>query len=279
METKSYLKIARSLNTRGIRTARGKLWENRTIEYIIRNPAYIGKIRTGTSFNGGRDYYGENVKVIDGVHPAIISEETYNSAQKIVKKLKDTFPKNTHNVSKPYFLHGILKCSACGSNLTYSPKTESFQCWKYCHGMCNESHYISRALAEESIYNAILSDFTQFKFDIVNFREDTESQKVSKKITQSITAESAKLFRIREAYENGVYTLSEFSESKSKIDRRIAELKEQLDSLASPKVFSPQKFAEENRKFFRTAFDQTVSIEERNSVSYTHLTLPTILSV
>ena len=37
--------IAQSLNALDIRTSRGGLWENRTVEYILRNPVYIGKIR------------------------------------------------------------------------------------------------------------------------------------------------------------------------------------------------------------------------------------------
>ena len=37
--------IAKWLNDMGVRTHRGNRFENRTIEYILRNPVYIGKMR------------------------------------------------------------------------------------------------------------------------------------------------------------------------------------------------------------------------------------------
>ena len=54
--------IARNLNAIGIKTKRGKLWENRTVKYILHNPVYIGKIRwnpeeiTGLNYDHGKNY-------------------------------------------------------------------------------------------------------------------------------------------------------------------------------------------------------------------------------
>ena len=41
--------IARELNAMGVRTHRGNPFENRTVEYILRNPVYIGKLRWNPS--------------------------------------------------------------------------------------------------------------------------------------------------------------------------------------------------------------------------------------
>ena len=60
--------IAISLGQRGIRTKRGKLPENRWIDYILWNPAYIGKIRwtpDGLRAVSKRDYTNKNIDIID----------------------------------------------------------------------------------------------------------------------------------------------------------------------------------------------------------------------
>ena len=62
--------IAISLGQRGIRTKRGNMPENRWVDYILWNPAYIGKIRWTSDGDGElrkqRNFRSDKIKPIDG---------------------------------------------------------------------------------------------------------------------------------------------------------------------------------------------------------------------
>ena len=46
-KTKGVISIVKSLNSRGVKTKRGKTFNYDAVRYIINNPIYIGKIRWG----------------------------------------------------------------------------------------------------------------------------------------------------------------------------------------------------------------------------------------
>lgn len=75
-----YIEIARMMNERGVRTKYGNLWENRTVEYLIRNPVYAGKLRFSKKGRIRRDYGNENMQVVDGKHQPIVSQELFEAA-------------------------------------------------------------------------------------------------------------------------------------------------------------------------------------------------------
>ncbi|WP_312942484.1 recombinase family protein, partial [Oscillibacter sp.] len=60
--------IAKWLNSIGVRTHRGNLFENRTVEYILRNPVYIGKLRWNPSGITRRDFTDPDIVLADGKH-------------------------------------------------------------------------------------------------------------------------------------------------------------------------------------------------------------------
>ena len=74
-----------------IPTRKGGDWTDSTIRDILSNPVYIGKIRWNARPQIKRMINGEMVKerpraedpiIVDGLHPAIIDEETFYLAQK-----------------------------------------------------------------------------------------------------------------------------------------------------------------------------------------------------
>ena len=50
-----FYSIARWLNSMGVKTHRGSTFANRTVEYILRNPVYIGKLRWNPAGRSRRD--------------------------------------------------------------------------------------------------------------------------------------------------------------------------------------------------------------------------------
>ena len=250
-------RIAQNLNDLKIKTARGSLWENRTIEYILRNPVYIGKIRWNPKRKTRRNYDDPDIMIVDGRHEAIISEEIFNKVQELldINKMKHLSHIRSA-VNEEYMLHGLLKCSNCGATLTMAVKSTSLQCINYVHGKCKVSHSITIKKANEMVINSIEQTFKtgKFKLDVKNINKNiTEKSEIN--INALIQKEEHKLRRIKEAFEDGAYTLDEYKESKELIGTQIKKLKKH--------TVKPQNIEKELRKKLIEKY-KNISVQLRN---------------
>lgn len=220
----SLIQIARQLNDLGIKTTRGGLWENRTVDYILQNPVYIGKIRWNPKRRTRRNFDDEDILIVDGTHEPIIDTATFNKVQEKREQLRKSHKRYTHEITDVYMLHGLVKCSNCGASLCAAVKGKSLQCIKYTHGKCNVSH----SIVIEKLNKLVIASIEQ-AFNTGCFNLTVKSKKAPEQINISalIEKEEIKLRRVKEAYENGVYTLDEFKNSKQIIESQIARLREQ----------------------------------------------------
>lgn len=115
IEKKSLLEVARIMNERGHRTKAhkdkrkvfgGVEFKNTNIQWVLNNVVYAGKVK----------YDG---KIYPGLHEAIVSEETFNQAQAILKqnvRVRGT----SKNRKFPGLLSGLFRCAPCGTSMTHS---------------------------------------------------------------------------------------------------------------------------------------------------------------
>ncbi len=117
--------IARTLDAIGARPHRSDKFCRNSVFKIIRNPTYIGKVvwnqkshvRKGAKGNPKHiTTYNTRDKwtIVDGLHPAIVTEEQYNKAQDIARS-RYIPPSNNGTVKSP--LAGLIRCGQCGMNL------------------------------------------------------------------------------------------------------------------------------------------------------------------
>ena len=127
-------KIVRKLNGMRIESALGSDWTPASIQGILTNPVYIGKIRwngrkTVKTIQNGQVVKArprsKDVLVCDGMHPAIISDNLYNSAQEIRQKNPPRPISIKNTVHNP--LAGIAYCSKCGRAMIRRPYQKSGQ--------------------------------------------------------------------------------------------------------------------------------------------------------
>jgi DNA invertase Pin-like site-specific DNA recombinase len=222
--------IARELNAIGIRTTKGNYWENRTVEYILYNPVYIGKIRWNPKGKTRRNYDDKNIMIVDGQHEPIIDTAVFNDVQKKLADTKKMYrPYQTDRKNgKEFMLKGLVKCSNCGSTLAMGA-SGSLQCVKYAHSKCNVSHSIAISKLNNMVIMAIEQVFLTGNFDLVS-RQPVTNKPDSINIDLLIEREQAKLKRIKEAYEEGVYNLAEFKHSKEIVNNHIANLLKQKNA-------------------------------------------------
>nr|WP_316615274.1 recombinase family protein [uncultured Ruminococcus sp.] len=262
------LQIAHKINDMGIRTTRGNLWENRTIDYILRNPVYIGKIRWNPNGRTCRNYDDPNIMVVDGQHEPIINEDSFNKVQAIYEVNQKKHARYAHNTGKKYMymLHGLVKCSDCGASLSMSARGKGLQCIKYTKGQCKVSHHISITKINKKVIEYIDGAFKTGVFDIKVKNTSPQSEPTEIDIEALIQKEQLKYERIKEAFESGVYTVEELRESKSQINERIHALRAQAIRPQQSKKELKRKLIDENKNTIRTLRDPSVSEAEKNEL-------------
>ena len=222
------LEIAKELNTMGIRTKYGNKWENRGVEYVLRNVVYTGKLTWTPVKSKTRDYKNEATIITQGKHEPIIEQEIFDKVQKMILEKKKLFPKHSRQSSNEFMLKGFLKCSNCGGALVYA-LNDRVQCNRYSKGTCEVSHSASLIKLNASVINALKSDLETQNFNIYNIKS-AEEQKGSDITPMLIEKEKKKRERIKEAYAAGIDTLEEYRSNKEKILKAIEELEKNKKS-------------------------------------------------
>ena len=257
--------IARKVNAMGVRTHRGNQFENRTVDYILNNPVYIGKIRWNPTGHTNRDFKNENLIIKKGTHEAIISDELWNKTQALNNDAKRKYKKHQRETDEPsHIFQGIIKCSRCGSTLVYT--AGGIQCHLYSKGRCDTSHYISIKKIENIVLNKIQEDFATGNINIVPRTPENINQ--NNFILKRIEREEQKLVRIKQAFEKGIDTLEEYAENKKRIQDEISSLKLQLTSDAyTVEPHALQKnFLQKYSDLILKLRDDKVSISDKNRI-------------
>lgn len=226
--------IAKELNAMGIRTHRGNPFENRTVEYILRNPVYIGKLRWNPSGRTRRDFFNENIIVADGEHEPLVSVETWDDAQVRLDAVKKQWGYKARPTSElKGWTSGIVRCASCGSTLIFS-KPHYYKCNNYVRGRCKHSQHIRADALEEAIIARLAKDVTStspvaYNITYTNASGGHELARLEATLKQL----RVKRGRLQEAYLAGVLDLNDFSSAKAGIEQTISETEAQLKGITA----------------------------------------------
>ena len=225
--------IAVSLGQRGIRTKRGNMPENRWVEYILWNPAYIGKIRwtpDGSKVVSKRDYTNENIMLIDGNWQPLISKELWDKVQEMLMAQKLAYSKYAKRQQPiEYMLKGLVRCSACGATLAMSAvissknKTRTMQCCNYSRASCHTSHSITVPKLETAFIQGLRQAVKDKEFTITPVKKKTDTPAID--YDKLIAIEEKMLVRAKAAYLAEVDTIEQYAQNKAEITKRIEQLK------------------------------------------------------
>lgn len=212
--------VSRYLNNNGILTRNGNKWERRSIEYILRNPFYTGKIRWnyGTHKGVRRENPESEWIIVDGSHDPIIEKELFDKAQEKLLSIKRPTGRR-ERIAIQHWLSGILRCEKCGASINYHRAIESrgqsafFTCRKYHANACDSTQYTTVQSMELKFFAGFLAAIENDSYEIsksttvIDFEKDyleEELKKINKKEE-----------RIKEAYRDGIDTLEEYKSNKA----------------------------------------------------------------
>ena len=224
--------IAKELNAMGIRTHRGNPFENRTVEYILRNPVYIGKLRWNPTGRTRRDFFNENIILADGEHEPIISVETWDAAQRQLDEVKARWGYKARPTSElKGWTSGIVRCADCGATLIFA-QPHYYKCNNYARGRCRHSQHIRADALEDAIIERLKTDAgstSPLSCNIIytNASGGYELTRLETTVRQL----HVKRGRLQEAYLAGVLNLEDFSVAKKDIEAAISQSEAELEDL------------------------------------------------
>lgn len=258
-----YRDIAAKINTMGARTRFGNRYENRTIEYILTNPVYIGMLRWTPQRGSSRKPGTENTILREGSHERIIDQDTWRAAQDRVEDTRRKYGRYArHTAYAPVMLQGLVRCSACGATLARTTSA-SMQCHNYAKGKCSKSHSIKVEKLDSLFMDTLKSDIDTRNFKIVAKPRKTEGDS-AEVIARKLARERTKLQRVKTAYENGVDTLEEYRTNKRKILDAIRALEAQASPPAPVDITA--EFLARNSKALALVQDPSLSAQEKNQL-------------
>ena len=241
------IEIANDLNSKGIKTKRGNLWNRGSFHRLLTNENYIGV------------YKHSGVVIKDGI-PAIVDKEVFDRMQIYLKTKKK--PQGKHRVNGEYLLTGKLHCGHCGAfmvGISGTSKSGAMHYYYTCQirrteHTCEKENvqrdFIERKIAELTKEIVLTDDVIEWIAEnAVSFQ--LQSRRTSDiGILESELADKRKAQKnIMAAIEQGIFTattkerLLELEATISDLERRINVQKAMSEPIEKDRiVFALEKF-------------------------------------
>lgn len=235
--------ICHKLTAMGVKPHRGDEFSRNSIRRILTNPVYIGKIVWGQKKHVKPKKIGDKNQTIyiprdqweifDGLHPAIIDEETFNKANAILHSHYHKPYRKSEQILNP--LAGLLICRKCGRMMTRRPFGK--RNYQKDHLLCPTVGCMKSARAdyiEQAFLQVLELKFQELEISQVDYNSDADNLQ-NKMIFESMRSELSKLQkqrnRLYDLLEQGVYTVEVFNEREKLLTQHINSLSEDINSM------------------------------------------------
>lgn len=246
LKGKSTIDIAWELNKAGIPSPRGGRWHENTVRRLLIDETHLGKIVSnkteGDTSKVPRRPSSKPFRVkpknewivVENCHEAVKTQEEHDKILELMKLRRVTRSSN-----KIYPLTGLIKCGLCGATMSFYERANKVLV-KPCQRINLETgeKCKNRGGQIEFILDEIILQIDPYRerlMQLLNEGEDDDNNilisNLLKEKEEKVLRKERALDRIREAYEEGVYTLDEFHERSNKAKREIQELEEEIKLL------------------------------------------------
>jgi len=155
VETGSVVKVYDLLKEKSIKNRQGKPFYKTVLGFLLRNPAYAGKVK-------------HNNQIYQGIHEPIISEEVFEMAQKIHRKKMKKF-----RVYRDFLFGGLVNCENCNFKMSpcFTNKYNKGKLERYYYYRCNSTHHKDwqscpiKQVSADRLENYILENLERISLD------------------------------------------------------------------------------------------------------------------
>lgn len=253
--------IAHRLTNLNINSPTGNsTWNPRSVYWMLHNPVYIGKIRWGYKKDKKIIVDGtvkrtriippeEDQILVDGLHPAIISNEIFDQAQELFLRRGNPSVVIDKELKNP--LAGVVVCGLCGRPLRYrsnaNRKDRGVECRTY--GCPCKGSYIY--IVEKRIIGALQDWINEYKLSWNDMPKETHSLLIVKKqaydaAIKELNTLTKQLDRTHDLLEQGIYDTDTFLVRSKSLSEKIAEAEKNIAKLSVD--INKEKLKENNRK-------------------------------
>ncbi len=276
--------IAARLDSLGIKPAVNSQWSKSTIQDMLKNPTYTGKVFFGrykevkSSINGrivSKRVYDADHIVAPGKHEAIIDDDTFHLAARICKERKSLTTPSSASLQNP--LSGLIYCQKCGALMTrLAPNKRNRYATLKCPNRYCDNVSSPLFLIENQILQYLKDWIQTFEVNnkVIDFspmnNEINIKLEVINKLESEIALLRSQLNRAYDLLEQNVYSIDLFRERQGNLKSSITAAEEQLQKAQADldglyEVQSRQnRFAPRARHLLDTY--QTNSIELNNTL-------------
>ena len=253
-------KISRRLDEMGIKPRFRDTWSKSTINDILTNPVYTGKLRWGyrpyQKYMTNGEICTRRVKsdspavYVNGLHPALISDDIFEKAQLI--KQQNAHPPTKNGLALQNPLSGLVFCETCGSLMTrlgpnHHCTYDTLRCSnRYCKNISAPVDRIEKQIVE-SLKN-ILKQY-QLKINYEKPAKEENYIKIKNKAIQNATSEidiiNQQISKTFDLLEQDIYDTDIFTQRNKELAARKSDLQTQI------KEISEEIKQEENKKAVR----------------------------
>lgn len=235
-------KICQILDNLNIKPVSGGKWSPASIRDILHNPVYTGKIRWGyikhekLTQNGSvttKRIKNNNCIISQGLHKAIIDEETFNKAQELLKLHRKLSIPSGKKLKNP--LAGLVYCKKCGHLMTrLAPSSKTQYAALKCPGRYCDNISAPVGIIEEKIIYSLEIWLADYKLNI----QKNEIKNISKTYKNSYTTLEKEAVTLKSQYEKtfdllerGIYDDKTFLDRNKLIKSKIEECNMAMDKL------------------------------------------------
>lgn len=229
--------IADTISAMGAKPHRADRFGRTSVMKILHSATYTGKIiwnRKTKSSNGHKTVQIANSKekwtVVNGLHPAIISNELFEQAQAIARTRRHP-PAASGSVQNP--LAGLIFCARCGSPMQRQI-TRDGACLICRKPGCTASSSLP------AVEEAVLKQLRPLLEKIIIHRTAADFAETERRAEWSRTAEremsllAHQKAALHDLLEQGVYDHQTFSQRQSLLNDKINRLKQAANTLPAP---------------------------------------------
>lgn len=234
--------IVRKLNDMHIPPVKGDVWTPATIQGMLRNPVYIGKIRWNARPSVKKIVDGQMKKmrprakdyiIVDGLHKPIIDMDTWNLAQYYLSENKSRPVPLNYKTKNP--LAGLIVCGVCGRKMTRRPYSGAYPESLLCSNTACNNISSQLAYVETRLLQSLKDWLKQYKVTLKTTAKQNYQYEVEVKALESMDNELANLDKqmnnLHDLLERGVYSIDKFLERSKILSERINALKKDRDKL------------------------------------------------
>lgn len=270
LEDLSPRRIAKIFNEKGYKTKFGS-WSGDRVRYVLKSPLYAGRVK----------YSGE---YFDGIHEPIVSEETFEAAQKVIEKRFEESKKLNRNPGRATtYLGGFLICGRCGAKYTKQlqlSKRSDGSYYRYHYFVCNsrnkkraesvrDPHCKNKNWNIEKLTNIIFDEIRKLSLDPNHFEEvrDDSIQEDKRSVLEAeIEKIDEQLSRVMDLYILENIPIKALEEKTNSLNEQRRKLEQEVESLEEEKS---EKLSKEEAGDLIQNFDDIIkraNFEEIRSV-------------